>query len=236
MKEEIIRIDLSGVNCYLTKAGDGFILFDTGGHIVMDKQFTNRRDQLEKELEEAGCQPGNLKLILLTHGDNDHVANAAYLRDKYKAKIAMHSGDLRLVENPTIDILMESYRYKSFIFKTVFKLMKKTIKKVTIKTLEHFEKFTPDLLINEDFNLSEFGLNAKVLHVPGHTAGSVCVLTSEGSLIAGDTFSNMNKPDTAPNAYDFKTLAAGVSRLKDMDIRTIYPGHGIPFEAGQLLK
>lgn len=236
MKEEIIRIDLSGVNCYLVKAGDGFVLCDTGGHMVMDKEFTNRREQLERELEKVGCQPGKLKLIVLTHGDCDHVANAAYIREKYKVKIAMHSDDLRLVENPTIDVFMESFRYKSFIFKIVFKLMKKTIKKVTLKTLEHFEKFTPDILLNEDFDLSEYGLNAKVLHVPGHTAGSVCVLTSEGNLIAGDTFSNMNKPDTAPNAYDFKTLTAGVSRLKDMDIRTIYPGHGIPFEAGLLLK
>lgn len=236
MKQEIIRIDLEGVNCYLGKAGDSFILFDTGGHTVMDKQFTNKRESLEKELEKAGCKPGNLKLVILTHGDNDHAANASFIRDKYKTKIAIHSGDLELVENPGIEKVMESFRYKSLIYKIVFRLMKKLIKKVSLKILNDFEKFKPDIFIDEDYSLLEYGFDAKILHIPGHTAGSIGVLTAKGDLIAGDTFTNINKPDIAPNAYDFKALAASVDRLKTMDIKTVYPGHGKPFEAKQLKK
>jgi hydroxyacylglutathione hydrolase len=48
MKMEIIQIDLKSVNCYLGKQEDSFILFDTGGHIIMDKEFTNRRELFEK--------------------------------------------------------------------------------------------------------------------------------------------------------------------------------------------
>lgn len=230
--QEIIRIDLEGVNCYLAKAGDGFILFDTGGHTVMDKQFTNRREGLERELEKAGCKPGNLKLVILTHGDNDHAANAAFIRDKYMTKIAMHSQDRELVENPDIDMAMKSFRYKSIMFKIVFLLMKKMIRKVTLKILGDFEKFKPDFFVDEGYTLSEFGLDAKILHIPGHTAGSIGILMAEGGLIAGDTFANIKKPDTAPNAFDFKALRASTGRLKTIDIKTIYPGHGIPFEAG----
>ena len=40
------------VNCYLVRAGDDYILIDTG--------MTNKRGVIEKELESAGCQPGNL--------------------------------------------------------------------------------------------------------------------------------------------------------------------------------
>ncbi len=41
----------------------GYILIDTGG--------SNKRTDLEKELASAGCKPGYLKLIVLTHGDFD---------------------------------------------------------------------------------------------------------------------------------------------------------------------
>lgn len=80
MNQEIIRIDLGGVNCYLLKENSKFILFDTGGHLFMDKTFSNRREELEKELETYGCTQNNLVLIVLTHGDNDHATNAAFLK------------------------------------------------------------------------------------------------------------------------------------------------------------
>ena len=234
MKQEITRIDLGGVNCYLGKEGDGYILFDTGGHMVMDRQFDNRRDRLVEDLEKYGCKPGNLKLVVLTHGDNDHAANAAFIRAKYNAEIAMHRDDLELVDNPGIEKVMQSFGYKSLIYKAVFLLMKGLIKKASLKILDDFEKFVPDIFINEGYSLSEYGFDARIVHIPGHTPGSIGILTDEGDLIAGDTLTNMNKPDIAPNAYDFEALEAGVDRIKTMAVRTVYPGHGQPFDAKQL--
>ena len=77
-KQQIRAISLTlpfrmgSVNCYIVETDSGFVLIDTGA--------SNRRSQLEKELESAGCKPGDLKLIILTHGDFDHTGNAAYLR------------------------------------------------------------------------------------------------------------------------------------------------------------
>ena len=87
MHQEIKMISLSSfigdVNCYLLKTKDeGFVLVDTG--------LSNSRKQLLLDLEKAGCRSDNLKLIILTHGDLDHVGNAAFLRQKYAAKIAIH--------------------------------------------------------------------------------------------------------------------------------------------------
>jgi hydroxyacylglutathione hydrolase len=59
MTLEIKTINLGGVNCYLVKAGDGYILIDTG--------FSSKRAYLEKELESAGVMPGNLTFIISTH-------------------------------------------------------------------------------------------------------------------------------------------------------------------------
>ncbi|NQT08003.1 MBL fold metallo-hydrolase, partial [Candidatus Bathyarchaeota archaeon] len=84
MSTEIISITqkyLMSVNCYLVKTPSGFILIDTG--------LSKRRSDLVSELEIAGCKPGALRLIIVTHGHSDHNGSSAYLRERYGAKIAM---------------------------------------------------------------------------------------------------------------------------------------------------
>ena len=81
MDDNIEAITLDFVNAFLVKAKDGYILIDTG----MPDQW----EELEKALISAGCLPGKLKLIILTHGDWDHTGNAPKLREKYSIRIAM---------------------------------------------------------------------------------------------------------------------------------------------------
>jgi glyoxylase-like metal-dependent hydrolase (beta-lactamase superfamily II) len=229
MKQEIIRIDLQGVNCYLCKASGSFILIDTGGHLIFDKQYTDRRETLLSELERLGCKRENLKLIVLTHGDVDHVANAEYIKEKYLVKIAMHAEDIPLVENPTIEKMMGSFKFQSIVLKSLFRIMKKRIRKICSRTLNDLKPFTPDITMNEGDSLEKYGFNAKILHIPGHTEGSIGILTDNNDLIAGDIFAKIKKPTIAPNADNFKKLNHSVERLKGMNINTVYPGHGSPF-------
>ena len=57
----LLPFKMGSVNCYLIKSESGFILIDTGS--------SNMRDRLVQELERAGCQPGDLNLILITQPD-----------------------------------------------------------------------------------------------------------------------------------------------------------------------
>ena len=91
MSHQIRTISLDGTNCYLVKTDSGYILIDTG--------FPFQRSNLEKALEKEGCNPGNLKLIVVTHGDIDHTGNCAFLRERYKVRIAMHEGDTEMCMN-----------------------------------------------------------------------------------------------------------------------------------------
>lgn len=234
MKQEIIRLNLGGVNAYLGKQGGNCVLFDTGGHMTLDKEFDGRRERLKQELDLAGCTPDSLKLIVLTHGDCDHAGNANCIRDTYHAKIAMHKDDLELVRNLTGKLMMHSFRYSSPVLNLVFKIMKKKIALVNEKVLQDFETFTPDIFLEDGGDLSAYGFDAKIIGLPGHTEGSIGILTSGGELIAGDTFVNMKKPVAALNAVDFSKLHASIAKLKEMDIRTVYPGHGVPFDIKDL--
>jgi glyoxylase-like metal-dependent hydrolase (beta-lactamase superfamily II) len=156
------------VNCYLIKTESGFVLIDTG--------FTTNRRMLETELTHLGCQPGNLKLILLTHGDFDHIGNAVYLRQRLGAKIAMHKRDVGMLENG--DMFWER-KIDNRVMKGLFKLI------MPFKTKN---RGTPDILLEDGASLSGYGLDASVYNTPGHSSGSICILTKSGDLFCGDLF------------------------------------------------
>ncbi len=207
----IERIALKGVNCFLLKNENGFFLIDTG--------YSTARQDLDETLQFAGCNADNLKLILLTHGDIDHTGNCAYLSDKYKARIAMHPADKALVEEGK----QPDREIRSGLLKIILKIDALINGDKLFKT---FEKFTPQILLDDEAELAEFGLDVRVVHIPGHTMGSVAFLTPEGDLFSGDTLMNANiKRMLSGWAEDFDALRDSVNRLLKMDVRTVYPGH-----------
>jgi|ERR1035438_6614777 glyoxylase-like metal-dependent hydrolase (beta-lactamase superfamily II) len=74
-----------------------------------------------------------------------------------------------------------------------------------------------------------------LLHTPGHSEDSLCVLLPEsGTLFSGDTLYRITDHLGAyPRAY-VKTL----ERLAGLDIQAIYPGHGQPIrsQAGAFIQ
>jgi hydroxyacylglutathione hydrolase len=223
MSQEIQTISLGGTNCYLVKTDSGHILVDTG--------FPFQRSKLEEELERKGCMPGNLKLIVITHGDIDHTGNCAYLGEKYDVRIAMHEGDTEMCMKDGITRdrgkmpvdfplpLMILWLAKGFL---AFALGQAVWRKP-------FDRFEPDLLLKEGQSLAEYGFDAKILYTPGHSKGSVSVLTDDGDLICGDMFSN------AWGRILKSTDEGGLERLKELGIEAFYPGHGKPFSMEQLV-
>jgi len=210
----LLPYKLGTVNCYLVKTDTGYILIDTGG--------SNERTHLEKELESAGCKPGHLKLIVLTHGDFDHTANAAYLRKKFGAKIAMHDDDSGMVERGD---MFWNRKKGNFLFRIIAPIL-----------FAKSNRFKPDFYINEGFDLSEYGFDARVLHIPGHSKGSIGILTAGGDLFCGDLLGNTEEPALNSIMDDLAAANASVEKLKSLEIHTVYPGHGQPFPMEKLQK
>jgi glyoxylase-like metal-dependent hydrolase (beta-lactamase superfamily II) len=67
-----------------------------------------------------------------------------------------------------------------------------------------------------------------VLHTPGHTGGSVCLLaTDDGLLFSGDTLfaGGWGRTDLPGGSAD--ELAASIARLSELEDRVrVLPGHG----------
>jgi hydroxyacylglutathione hydrolase len=200
---------LGAVNCYLVETDSGFVLIDTGS--------SNRCAELESELTSAGCKPGNLKLVVLTHGDFDHTGNAACLQDKFGAKIAMHRDDLGMVERGDMF-------YNRSSGNAILRLLSPILFRFS-----KAHRFRPDLYLEEGDGLSEYGFNARVLSLPGHSRGSIGILTTGGDLFCGDLLENVKQPATNSIMDDPAACEASLERLQGFEIQTVYPGHGKPF-------
>jgi glyoxylase-like metal-dependent hydrolase (beta-lactamase superfamily II) len=91
-----------------------------------------------------------------------------------------------------------------------------------------FDRFEPDLLLEDGQSLAEHGFDAKILYTPGHSKGSISILTGSGDLICGDMFNNVR-------GRILKSIdEGGLERLRELEIETVYPGHGAPFSMEQL--
>ena len=210
-----LPLHMGSVNCYLLETGSGFILIDTGG--------SNQRRQLEAALERAGCRTGDLRLIILTHGDFDHTGNAAYLRGRYATRIAMHAGDAGMAEDA--DMFFNRSKGNA-LFSAVIPIF---------FGFRKADRFTPDISLQDGADLADFGLEARVLSIPGHSKGSIGVLTASGDLFCGDLLTSSGQQPALNSIMDDPVTAAGsLEMLKRLPIQTVYPGHGDPFRLEQL--
>ncbi|MFH0761345.1 MAG: MBL fold metallo-hydrolase [Bacteroidota bacterium] len=205
---EVVTIKLGRLsgNCYLIRKDADYFLIDTG--------LKSKRNRLLKIITGNGCNPGNLKLIILTHGDFDHSGNGAFLKKMFGCPIAIHFEDSQMIECRDMFINRKSgNRFLKMLIKLVFTI----------------QKFSIDVLFKDNDRLEEFGLNAGIVHLPGHSSGSIGVLTSQGDLFCGDLLTNIKKPMLNAIMDQPDIAKQSMERLSKLEFKWIFPGHGNKF-------
>jgi glyoxylase-like metal-dependent hydrolase (beta-lactamase superfamily II) len=197
------------VNCYLLEGPDGFLLIDSGG--------SNSRQALFDQLEAAGCIPGKLHLILITHGDFDHTGNAAAARQAFGGQIAMHAADAPMAE------IGDMFANR----KPPHRLLRLLLPKFSGFGVA--ERFKPDLLLEDGQELSTYGFNGRVLSIPGHSKGSLGLLMTNGDFFCGDLLTGTGGPALNSLIDNLAEASASLEKLARLQIGTVYPGHGEPF-------
>ncbi len=116
------------------------------------------QDRILAALARSGVAPGDLALILLTHGHGDHAGSALALRAATGAPIAMHAADATLTRHGRNGAL-PSTRWSSSVLRPLVD--------------RPYPPFEPDLVLSDGMSLIRHGVDGTVLHTPGHTAGSI---------------------------------------------------------------
>ncbi len=201
---------MGAVNCFLLEGEAGAILIDTG--------VANQREELVERLTAAGCKPGTLKLIAITHGDFDHTGNAASLRARYGAPIGMHAGDAGMASQGDMFYNRKSGNPVVRWLAPFWAGFKKA------------DRFEVDIPLADGNTLDAYGITAQVIEIPGHSSGSIGILTAAGELFSGDLFENSEKPGFGSIMDDPPTAQQSAEKLNSYGITTVYPGHGEPFQ------
>ncbi|MEU6975039.1 MBL fold metallo-hydrolase [Streptomyces sp. NPDC046371] len=104
------------------------------------------------------------------------------------------------------------------------------------------EPFGPDVLVTGETDLEDFGITARIMPTPGHTAGSVSVLTAGGDLVAGDLIANSffgpvrGRPADPPFHDDPVLNLASLRKMLALNPTSLHVGHGTPLDPDRVRR
>jgi len=203
----IERIKCGNGNCYLISENNNSILIDTC------------RTKYSGTILEA-CKNKNVKLIILTHGHVDHIQNAAFLSNELNVPIAMHKADCELIKNNMLEPLFA----KNILGKLILALSIKSFKE------DNIEPFESMMFLKEGDTLEEYGINATVIELPGHTKGSIGIKAFGTDLIVGDALMNMIYPTISMLYGNLEQVKKSANKISGINNVTIHFGHGDPVD------
>jgi hydroxyacylglutathione hydrolase len=182
---------------------NAFVLYDeTLKCIIVDPGCSepNQQQKLSGFVKDKNLQP---ETIVLTHGHFDHLSGLAWAKRTFSCPVVMHPDDLYLLNNAE----------------------------------QHAGLFgfgidpppQPDRLIGEGEVLAFGHSGLDILHVPGHSPGSICLYSEkDGLLICGDVLFSGSIGRTDLFGGNHPLLIRGI-REKLMVLpreTTVWPGHG----------
>ena len=91
-----------------------------------------------------------------------------------------------------------------------------------------------DHLLGDGSSLAHFGVDARVLLVPGHSPGSLAVVTDDGDAFVGDLVVNYSVPSQPIYLSDREAWQQSYERILSLSPRMVYVGHGEPFSGDKL--
>lgn len=173
--------------------------------LLVDAGMSYMYDNLISKLKKLNASPG---IIALTHAHYDHTENTARLKKLFNAKILIHrqeAGHLSAGVNPEDDPFSGS----------------------AVPDEENYKAVTPEITAEggERFD------GIEIMHTPGHTPGSICVIVDDEVAAVGDSMFSVHPGQAmTPYVMDRKQLLKSWEKLLKTKSRLFLPAHGRPIQ------
>jgi len=223
LADDLYRIDgITGGNVYLVVSKDGLTLVDSG--------MPGNAKTILAAITAIGREPSGLRHILLTHSDPDHSGSAAHLKDLTGALVAIHEQDAPALagRRPRRTDGTGAARMRS---SNIARVGHNLAMRLVFKLSGRFRDFRPvdaDILLKDGDTIS--GL--RVMHVPGHTAGSIALYREDGVVFSGDALladsAGRVQPPADALALNPARALASAHMIDSLGFTILLPGHGPP--------
>lgn len=191
---------------YLVESETGLILVDAGCPHC-ERAVLRRMRALGRD---------SLRLIFITHAHLDHYGSAAALRRLTGVPIAIHRADGDAMAQGKTPI--GSARGHGRLMWALLRLFEPYMRP---------DPTPPDLLLNDGDDLRLYGIDAAVLHTPGHTPGSSSLVVEGRIAFVGDLLSTSIHPRVQRTyAHDWSLIPHSLARLQALRPEWAYAGHG----------
>jgi glyoxylase-like metal-dependent hydrolase (beta-lactamase superfamily II) len=201
-----------------------YLIENEAGLALVDAGMPGFERRVLRRMEGLGRR--DLRLILITHAHLDHYGSAAALQKLTGAPVAIHRADAEILargETP-----LGAVRGRGRLVKALMPLLQRALRP---------EPTGADLLLAEGDSLLDFGLDARVLHTPGHTPGSICLVVEGRHAFVGDLLSATGQPHAQRFfAHDWSQIPRSLARLRALKPERVYPGHGRGPVGGEVLQ
>ena len=217
------RIGNDIVAAYLVVGDDGLTLVDAG--------VPGQWSDLVAELASIGRVVGDIRGLVLTHGDSDHVGFAERLRRDHHVRVFVHEADAPRARGEVKkgNAGMGRFRIGPLLRFLWYAGRRGGLRPTWLTQV--------DMVTDGDV----LGLPGapRIVGLPGHTPGSIAVhLPSVDAACVGDALTTGHVltgetgPQPAPFTLDPDGALAALDRLADLPATWVLPGHGAPFSGG----
>jgi hydroxyacylglutathione hydrolase len=197
--------------------------------VLVDTGSPGEAPRIAKAFEREKMHLTDLALLLHTHGHADHCGSTADLKQLVDAPAAVHTADAPMMRRGSNGTLHPTNLTGHLIMPFVN---------------VPFRRVEPDVLLNEDYSLRDYGIPAKIVSTPGHTAGSVSIVFDDGRAITGDLLMGgilggyvfPSIPGYHYYADDLSQVRQSIKKLLDLGVKQFFPGHGGPLDAAAVEK
>lgn len=208
------------VACYLIDTPEGITLIDAG--------LPGHWQDLQQELRAIGKTEADIRGLILTHGDSDHIGFAERLRSTHGVPVFVHSGDAvraRTGEKPKVST--PPLRIGPTIQFFAYGLRKNGLR----------AKYIREVTEINDGDVLDLPGSPKIIGLPGHSPGSVAVhVEIADAVFVGDGLTTRHVltgrvgPQPAPFTDDPAMALSSLERLAGLKASWVLPGHGAPWQ------
>jgi len=201
------------------------LLFDRPDNMTLvDAGLPGQGTAIKEIVKQLGLKMSNIRRLILTHQDIDHIGGAAEIVQETGAEVMAHADDV-----PYIQGEQQLIKFNPERIETMLQSLPEERRDAARRLFSSPPRVRVDRTLKDGDELPQHG-GLQIIHTPGHTPGHISLFVrSHGLLVSGDALRVEDNKLVGPAAGatpDMQTAVASVAKLQSLPIDRVICYHG----------